>query len=255
MFKIIFSLLFVFTFSLAQAQRSELDSIVKLHFDKVGSIDKWKSLKTYYLQQSRFFAPIHRSPDERSLGDISSGYKKTYHKNPNFDRTEFYEDDGTLSSTHIFTNKEAKRFIYSHMEERIYPEEVRKAILITRSLHRLGPTLRLLKAYEEKKIKYNGLVDAYGKPCHMFILSDEENPYSNGDFIVYIDTTTNLIHATAITSPFTTKHKLYTDYQEVDGLMIPYKNSSYDKGILFEEYVIQEVKINVKMNDYLFKVW
>jgi len=255
MIKIVFTIQFIFAVFLVQAQSLELDSILNLHFEKAGGIDNWKNLKTYYLQQSRFFVPIHRPIHERTLGDHSTGYKKIYYQYPNQERTEFYYDTNKLSSTFIINRNEAKRYIYSHMNEMILPEDYRKAALNTNSLHRIGPTLRLLNAHEDGKTQYNRKIEAYGKLCHMFIITDDENPFAKGDFIVYIDTVTHLIHATATTAPFQSKHKLYTDYRKVDGLIIPHNNSSYDKGILFEEYLIQEININGTIDNSLFSIW
>ena len=115
----------------------------------------------------------------------------------------------------------------------------------------IGPTLLMLEAAEKDEVAYEGLVEAYGKNCHRLVFVAKG---FIGKLIVYLDAETHLVHAASnINSP--EKYKIYTDYQSVGGVTIPYKFSSYEKGDLYEEYRILEVEINEEMDDYLFSSW
>ena len=114
----------------------------------------------------------------------------------------------------------------------------------------IGPTLLMLGAAEKGNIAYEGLVEAYGKECHKLVFVAKE---FTGRLVVYLDTTTHLIHASSnVNFPH---YKVYSDYRRTKGLVIPHKFSSYEEDKLYEEYAILEIEVNQKIEDHLFKVW
>ncbi|MGB3587951.1 MAG: hypothetical protein WBA23_15490, partial [Tunicatimonas sp.] len=230
------------------------DSILSLHFEKVGGIDQWKQLRSYYVKQSSFFAPAFLPPHKRSLGDQSIGYKNVFCQWPNLQRVEMYDNNGQLGRAFVTTHNEAKMYDYNLGKEHILPEEFSKEVLYNSSLHHIGATLHLLRAHEKDSIEYNGEIVFGGKRCHMFRINIYSPSTSNTKLVIYLDVDTYLIHATSNTKSIE-KHKIYSDYQNVDGFVVPHTNVSYDKGVIFEEYKILKTEINSEVDNLLFEIW
>ncbi|MEM8970244.1 MAG: hypothetical protein AAGE93_27765 [Bacteroidota bacterium] len=257
MIKIILITPFIFATFLAAAQdlvKLERDSILLLHFGKAGGLHQWKQLKSYYIKRSSLTTSPLNPSHERSLDSYSTGYTNIYFQDPDQYRDELYKDGRGAIHTFITNRDESKLFRHNIERETILPSIYHESILYSHHIHSIGVTPILLSAYEKDSLEYEGIVDAYGKICYMFF-STVKNPVGNNSrLVVYIDVITNLVHATTTTSP-KVRHKLYTDYRDVDGFMVPHTNTSYDNGTLLEEYKILEARINQPIDNLLFEVW
>ena len=119
-------------------------------------------------------------------------------------------------------------------------------------IYEIGLTPLLLDAYREKNVFYEGEVESYGKSCYQLILDDEQ--FMKGQLVIFIDKDTHLIHSIkSISTP--DKYKLYTDYRDVEGLILPHKVSSYSEGGRYDEYTILNININQDIDELLFEVW
>lgn len=252
MWKMFLTLLFVLDYSLVLAQNSKTDSLLELHFEEAGNRSQWKALKSYVVEDSSFFAPAFKPPHERSLGDESYGYTKTYYQSPNQYRIEYYENK-ELHDTFIVDKKRAESYRYDASLTQPLPDHARKYILFHQAFSIVGVTPYILRALNKGTIKYNGVIEAYGKTCDMLVL-DFENPIAIGKLKVYLDTTTHLAHAAAFDGKVD-RYRLFTDYHNVEGLMIPHYSASYVKGALSEEDKMIDIKVNQPMDDQLFEVW
>ena len=234
--------------SCVYAQTTDVDAIVNFHFEKVGGKDAWKELKTYYIEQA-FFTNHESTSFTGSLQESTLELQKTYYRHPGQYRTEIYIK-GELTGTLLADTSEAK--INMEGYEQILPNEDDEFLLNNTQLYAIGPTPLLLEAAEKGAIAYEGLVEAYGKDCHKLVFAAEG---FTGKLIVYLDTETYLIHAYGNTDEQQRYHKIYTNYQKVQDIVIPYKFLSYDKGQLYEEYTILKAQVNEEMDDYVFNVW
>lgn len=251
---LITQLIFVPLLAESQNREAERDSILLLHFDKVGGIDQWQQLNTYYVKRSTLTTSHFLPPHERSFDDYSSGHTNTYFQAPDQRRDELYKDDKGATLTFITNRDKSMLFRHSIGKESILPEIYHKSVPYSQHLYSIGATPHLLSALKKDSLNYEGIVDAYGRQCYMFFSAVRNPARENLNLIIYIDVVTHLVHAVSSTSK-ELRYALYTDYKNVDGLVIPHTYTSYDDGVLHEEYKILEVKINQPLDDLLFQIW
>ena len=108
MIKMVCILHFMLFVSFVQAQTTEVDSIVNLHFEKVGGIEIWKEFKTYCIAQSFFTNHESTSSNNSFLqSQLALWLQKTYYQHPDQYRVEHYKN-GELVATLITDSNEAK---------------------------------------------------------------------------------------------------------------------------------------------------
>ena len=235
---------------LAQAQNTEVDSILDHHFEKAGGKESWNQLKTYYVSQ-RYFSDQHDSNSNRNSlqNRLKVKIQNTFYQYPDQYRTEIHWD-GELLGTFLINSIDTKAFNHMSSYEESYPKEMRNRMIHQNQLSLLGPTPLIISAVEKNSIEYKGQVQIHGKNCYQLVLKTE----SLSDHInVYLDTETYLAHA--ITRTGSVNESIYSDFREISGIMVPYEFSSYKDGVKYAAYKILEIEINSKLDDDLFTIW
>jgi len=236
---------------LVNAQDAEKDSILRQHFEKTGGRDTWKHLKSYYVSQSYFSNFTYSHSNNSSLhNQLKVKLQNTFYQYPDKYRVEIYWD-GELQGTFLTNTKEAKGYNHLGRYEERYSETMQKLMLAMNQVYPLGPTPLILSATERDSIEYKGLVRIYDKDCYKLMFKTKG---FSGQFIVYLDEETYLVHASSnVDSP--EKYKIYSDYRFVDGIKVPHKLTSYEKGEISEEFNILESEINKEIDEYIFTTW
>ena len=243
-----FMLLASFTYA-----QPTVDSILNLHFEEAGGREHWKQMTSCYAEQSYWTLPIDKPSSQWFIGDQLSKSQKRYYKHPDQYRCTVYRD-GKLGLATVISQGEAKFYVYRDKHEVAAPEpEQMKAIqALVFSTYLLGPTPLLLSAFENNVLVYEGEIEVYGKLCYKLVITD--GLPLGGQALIYLDAETYrayaLVHAEAMD-----RHKIYNDYQKVNGLLIPHKISTYLQSAQYEEYTIDKIEINQAIDPSLFTVW
>jgi len=251
--QLVLSVAFALLGSSLEAQPSIVDSILNLHFQRVGGKDAWQSINSYVLTQSGY--QISFSP--RSITDygqkekVKESPKITYYQYPDNYRTEYFTD-GQKDFIGLITASETTLYFLSGDVEfgsgMILPKEAHLDLLSSQPFHTIGPTHAFLLAMADKEMEYKGLVEAYGKVCHQIMVSGKSFKHTTN---LYFDAQSYLIHAISNVDP-PQFYKLYADYRKVGGLMIPYSNTGYKEGKLIERSTTIEIKINQELDSNIF---
>ncbi|MDJ0840451.1 MAG: outer membrane lipoprotein-sorting protein [Acidobacteriota bacterium] len=104
------------------------------------------------------------------------------------------------------------------------------------------------------KVEFMGKEDVEGTECFKLKHTDKEGKETTYylDTESYIEIKTVSETMDPMGNPYVA-HTFFSDYQEVDGLMIAHTVTvKNDQGIVVNEVVLEELKINVEMDDAIF---
>ncbi|MEM9672878.1 MAG: hypothetical protein ACFB15_09985 [Cyclobacteriaceae bacterium] len=239
--------------SLSPAQNITIDTILHRHFQAVGGLEQWQQIKTCYAEQSYWMIPVYMPPHKQFLGDQLPKNQKSYYQYPDQYRIAIYRE-GEPSTATIVTQGETKFYSYRAKQETILPDpKYTKAVQEeTFSSIVLGTIPLLLSAYQDSAIAYQGVMKAYDRSCHKLVIA--HGLPKGGRAFVYLDTETHLVHA-FVYANHTDLYKIYDEYREVDGLLIPHHIDYYQEDELVGEYTIDKIEINRPIDPVAFTVW
>ncbi len=221
------------------------EKVLYEYFKSIGGIDNWAKIQScrQVMDVWQSIDNLNVPLDKQSLiDDIDPARHLSIRKLPNFEFTQITERDG--GKTNFYQNeKRSGIVIFNTFYENPMPNEYTT----------INIAVNILNVDQAGLIVYLG--EKIEKGEEFQVLIGPYQPRENDNIEFYFNKSTHLLAFTKTGKPDSPIFTYYSDYRNVDGLMVYFKKESFAKKALFFREVTLEIEFNqpIEKSKFFYK--